>query len=310
MIFTLLILIKIITIIKTELRIPFRTKLFSNISPNSIIQEELQNVLLNLIHNDIYIDLAIGTPIQQKIKSFLKLEEYPFFIQGKDIPKSEYDQTKSSTYKSELYPNVFLDGEEEIKWGYVSNETIEIQNKSNKILMEKFDFILVTETITESPSNLGLMIQNQYTSIPDINFIVQLKKQNIINYYGFVINYTSYEKGEGELIIGGPPHLYDPKYNDSYYITENAIAKPKYMMYGLEFDSIYYGNNTTNIGGSMQCKFLSDFGLIVGSIKYYEVILEKFFNEYLKNNICYKNNIKISIEWREGEKNFEYIFLL
>jgi hypothetical protein len=308
--FTLLILINIFAIIKNELRIPFKTKLFSNIAPNSITtQEELQNVIINLIHNDIYIDLYIGeTPTQQKIQSFLKLEEYPFFIQGKDISSSNYNQTKSSTYKSELYQQAFLDGEEEIKWGYKSNDTIEINNTTNKISMKTFNFILATETVTESPSNIGLMIQNQYTSIPDINFIVQLKKQNVIDYYSFLINYTSYEKGEGEFIIGGPPHLYDSKYNDSYYISDNAIAKPKYMMYGLQFNSINYGNNETNIGGSMQCKFLSDFGLIVGSINYYEVILDKFFNDNLKNNICYKDSIKANIEWREGEKNFEYFY--
>ena len=307
-IFNFLLILLLIVSMKSELRIPFKTKIFSNFPQKIVTQEDLQNVLINLIHNDIYIELDVGMPLQQRIESFLKLEEFPFFIQGKDIPSSKYNQTKSTTYKSELYPHVFVEGEEQIKWGYVSNETIEIKNLANKLSIEKFNFILVTETKTDSPSNIGLMIPNQYTSIPDISFIIQLKKQNLIDLYSFVLNYTSYEKGEGEFIIGGPPHFYDNKYNDKYYTSENAIPKPKYMMYGLAFDSINYGNNKTNIGGIMQSKFLSDFGLIIGSNNYYEIIYEKFFRENIENKICYKNEIKVNIEWREGVKNFEYFY--
>ena len=98
-------------------------------------------------------------------------------------------------------------------------------------------------------------------------------------------------------IVPATPALVIPAFLRVFHIidalSDNAIAKPKYMMYGLQFDSINYGNNKTNIGGSMQCKFLSDFGLIVGSSNYYEVILDKFFNDNLKNNICYKDNIMI-----------------
>ena len=300
----LLISFLIITLIKNELRIPFKTDRYSSISSTKTTQESLNNYVMNLIYKNIYIEFEIGSPTIQKIKSYLKLEEYPFFIQGKDIPLAKYDQTKSDTYKSELYPHVFLDGEEQIKWGYVSNDTIKIQNN----LIKEFNFVLVTETITNSPSNIGLMIPSEYTSIKDINFIIQLKKKEIIDYYSFVINYTSYEKDEGEFIIGGPPHFYNAEYNNDYYKSQYAIQKPKYMMYGLHFSLINYGNNKTNIGGSMQSKFLSDFGLIVGTINYYNIILEKFFNDYITKGICYIKNLKANIEWREGENNFEFFY--
>ena len=307
------ILIKLLLIISinNELRIPFKTEKFTNFSKTNLLNEsDIKNYLMSLIHNDIYIELEIGSPIPQKIKSFLKLEEYPFFIQGKDLSFSKYDETKSQTYKSELYPHVFLDGEEQIKWGYVANDTISFHNKAelDERSLKEFNFILVTETKTNSCSNIGLMIPNQYTSIPEISFIYQLKKQKIIDYYSFVLNYTSHEKGEGEFIIGGPPHFYDTKYNGNFYETQNAINKPKYMMYGLEFHSINYGNNKTNIGGSLQSKFLSDFGLIAGTNAFNEIITEKFFNEYLLDEICFKSEIKSNIEWREGEKNFEFFY--
>ena len=308
--FKILIILILISSIKNELRIPFKTEKYTNFSKNLSNENNIKNYLISLVHNDIYIELEIGSPISQKIKSFIKLEEYPFFIQGKDIPFSEYDESKSLTYKSELYPHVFLDGEEQIKWGYVSNDTITFHNKTKKdeISLKEFNFVLVTETKTDSCSNIGLMIPNQYTSIPEISFIYQLKKQNIIDFYSFVINYTSYEQEEGEFIIGGPPHLYDNKYSDKFYETQNAIDKPKYMMYGLEFNSINYGNNRTNIGGSLQSKFLSDFGLIAGTNAYYEIVYEKFFSKYILNEICFKSEIKLNIEWREGEKNFEFFY--
>ena len=306
--FLLLITIILFSTIKNELRIPFKTEKYMNIPLEISSEDDLSNYLLNIIYKNIYIELEIGEPTPQKIKSYLKLDEFPFFIQGKDIPSTQYDQTKSTTYKSELYPHVFLDGEEEIKWGFVSNDTIKIENKSSNLNIKEFNFILVTETRTQSPSNIGLMIPGQYSSIPEISFIHQLKNQELIEYYSFVLNYTSINKDEGEFIVGGAPHIYDYKYNIKYYNSEYGINKPKYMMYGLEFDLINYGNNQTNIGGSMQSKFLSDFGLIAGTKNYYELILEKFFNDYINKEICYIKEIKLNIEWREGEKYFEYIY--
>ena len=195
----LLITSLLISLVKNELRIPFKTEKYLNISSNISSIEELKIYILNLIRNNIYIELNIGSPSPQIIKSFLKLEEYPFFIQGKDIPSTLYNQEKSLTYKSELYPHVFLDGEEQIKWGYVSNDTIEIKSKSKNIEIKQFNFVLVTETKSESPSNKGLMVPIKYSSIQDISFINQLKKQEIIDYYDFVFIIHHMIKGKENL---------------------------------------------------------------------------------------------------------------
>ena len=307
-IFKILIFTLLNILVKNEIRIPFKTNSTLNPSTKILKEEELEKyILFNLIHNDIYIELEIGTP-SQKIKSFIKFEEHPFFIQAKDINALGFNEKKSNTYKSKLYSNIFLDGEEQIKNGYVSNDTILINNKieNSKETLEGMSFILVTETRTESPSNIGLMIPNQYSSIPEISFINQLKKQDIINDYSFVIKYIS--KDEGEFIIGGTPDSYNDKYKSEYYKIQYAINKPKYKMYGLNFDSINYGNNSTNIGGRMQSKFLIDFGLIVGSINYYNIIYEKFFKEKILKGYCYKKYINAKIEWREGENKYIYFY--
>ena len=294
-------------LIKSEIRIPFKTNYTLNPSTKILNEEELENYIFNLIHNDIFIELEVGTP-SQKIKSFIKFEEHPFFIQGKDIHISGFNKTNSITYKSKSYTNIFLDGEEQIKYGYVSNDTILINNKmeQSKTKLNEMSFILVTEAKTESPSNIGLMIPNQYSSIPDISFINQLKKLDIINDYSFVINYIS--KDEGEFIIGGTPDSYDNRYKSEYYKIQYSITKPKYEMYGLNFDSIIYGNNNTNIGGYMQSKFLIDFGLIVGSNNYYDIIYENFFKEKILKGFCKKKYINAKIEWREGENKYIYFF--
>ena len=282
-------------LIKSEIRIPFKTNSILDPSTKILNEEEIENYVLNLIHNDIFIELEVGTP-SQKIKSFIKFEEHPFFIQGKDINALGFNKTKSFTYKSKAYTNIFLDGEEEIKYGYESNDTILINNKmeQSKTTLKEMSFIFVTETKTESPSNIGLMIPNQYSSIPEISFINQLKNKGIINDYSFVINYNS--KDEGDFIIGGTPDSYNNKYKSEFYKVQYAINKPKYKMYGLNFDSINYGNNNTNIGGRMQSKFLIDFGLIVGSNNYYDIIYEKFFKEKILKGFCNKKYINAKIE--------------
>ena len=49
--------------------------------------------------------------------------------------------------------------------------------EKSEIALKEMSFILATEAKTESPSNIGLMIPNQYSSIPEITFINQLKKR-------------------------------------------------------------------------------------------------------------------------------------
>ena len=301
----LLLIILLISKIKNDIiiRIPFKT-----LSTSSQSLSNIQSYILSLIHNDIYISFEIGFP-PQKINSFIKFEEFTFFISGKNIQNSPYDESLSTTFKSEIYPYAFLEGQEKIKWGLLSNDTFNLLLNKNNLKIEGINFILVSETRTDSFSNIGLMIQDQYTAIPDISFIYQLKKQKVINDYNFLINYTNYEKGEGEFIIGSCPHIYEKNnYDQKYYRTVYAIEKPNYMMYGLNFDEILIGENEEKLQGTKQSKFLSDFGLIVGSINYFDYIYKKFFEEKISEKICFKNNITANIEWREGEKNYDYFY--
>ena len=287
------------------IRIPFKTRSYQPQTSSNI-----NSYLLSLIHNDIYISLEIGSP-SQEIISFLKFEEFPFFISGTSISFSQYDETKSSSFKSELYPHVFLEGKEKIKWGLVSNDTFNIFNSQNnqKEKIDLINFVLVTETRTDSSSNIGLMIPNEYSSIPEISFIYQLKKSKIINEYNFMINYTDVSKGEGEFIIGSCPHIFEKeKYNQKNYVTNNAIQKPNYMVYGLNFDKIFFGKNRDKNIGKGNGIFLCDFGLIIGSNGFYEIIYNNFFQKKISEKICFNASVTTTIEWREGEKNYEYFY--
>ena len=166
----------------------------------------------------------------------------------------------------------------------VSNDTFNIFNsqKNQKEKIDLINFVLVTETRTDSSSNVGLMIPNSYSSIPDISFIYQLKKQKIINEYNFMINYTD--------------------------VTNNAIQKPNFMVYGLNFDKIFFGKNRDWALGSANGIFMCDFGLIAGSNRYYEIIYNNFFKKKISENICFNASITTTIEWREGEKNYEFFY--
>ena len=297
----IILFLKLILYINNEIRIPFKTHL------TSISSGEISEYLKSLIQNDIFIELEVGTPNKQKIASFLKFEEFPFYISGNQVSSSIYNQNNSDSFKCDPSEYIFLEGKEKFRTGYIANETFEINlNNNNKLIAKELSFILATKVTTNSPSNIGLMIKNQYTSIPEISFINQLKELKLIDYYSFVLNYTS--ENEGEFVIGGAPHIYNKKYNQNNYYTEYAKSKLENFVYGLDFLSINYGDNQTNIGGKMESKFLCDFGLIIGTHTYRDLILDKFFNEKINNNLCFRQKINATIEWREGEKQLEYFY--
>ena len=167
----IILFLKLILYINNEIRIPFKTHL------TSISSGEISEYLKSLIQNDIFIELEVGTPNKQKIASFLKFEEFPFYISGNQVSSSIYNQNNSDSFKCDPSEYIFLEGKEKFRTGYIANETFEINlNNNNKLIAKELSFILATKVTTNSPSNIGLMIKNQYTSIPEISFINQLKE--------------------------------------------------------------------------------------------------------------------------------------
>ena len=122
------------------------------------------------------------------------------------------------------------------------------------------------------------------------NFVMQLKKKNIINSYDFTIEFI--DDNNGKLILGGLSHEYDDSnYEEKYFISENNI----YTDWHLNFYNISHEKNEEIIFENKGLLSLSYYGL-VSSSSYQKMIDNIFFNKYFEDNKCEK---KINI----GEEN-------
>ena len=131
--------------------------------------------------NNYYTNITIGNP-NQKIKSFIRLENSDFYFSGYKYPEN-YNKSLSKSYK-QLSEEKKFSGTEFSK-GYISSDNfIFINHKNNqKIELTNITFILATRGTYFSniqSSGIGLKIK-----IENTNFIYQLKKRDIIESYGF-----------------------------------------------------------------------------------------------------------------------------
>ena len=120
-----------------------------------------------------------------------------------------------------------------------------------------------------------------------IRFIIceQLKLNDKITSYYWMVNYTS--DYEGNLIIGEPPHIFDPK----HYKKENLVESYPFLYrtmllgWGLRFDEILFQDN--NFRPFHECFFKHELNYIRG-ISEFQKILDIYFNESINNGTCFK----------------------
>jgi hypothetical protein len=102
------------------------------------------------------------------------------------------------------------------------------------------------------------------------------------------MNYTS--DHEGNFYIGEYPHEYNPDYyKESHLATTNVIPRKSFSLFRILMNDTYIQTNTNDI---IKLKlnevfFHLELGLIVCPIEYYNYIMNKFFNKYLNESICY-----------------------
>ena len=133
--------------------------------------------------------------------------------------------------------------------------------------------------------NSGYEVE-QYT-----NLVYQLKNKNLIKSYAFMIKYNDNEEN-GEIIIGGYPHEYDPRhYSEKYFIYDNVPLGfyPPYSWH-TTFDMIKYGDLV--VSNSMKAVVFSlDYGFIIGSITFRDLLFNNFFGYSEYKNYCKEENI-------------------
>ena len=264
-------------------------------------EKNLTKIFRSLIYNHIYINLEIGQP-KQVIDAFLILEKTQFYLSEKnnDIntnspnPSIEdvgsnienfYDKNKSDTIEiTNITRNTYYGGPHE---GKVIKDYLYFKIGANEVIKIKFNTTLYNTTLGNMPAKLGLGFIN-YQGDKDYNFIDQLKSNDIINSYFWMINYTS--EYEGNFIIGEQPHIFDPiNFNENELSQTNPLVNPTMDELGLRFDEITFQNKSFR--PYFECIFKYEFNYIRGMPEI-EKELDKYFNKSIENGTCFKEYVK------------------
>ena len=240
-------------IILSQIIFPFTIKTNENIND----PEEYIKIYQ---HNNITLDLNLGTPYQ-KLPIYLKLKQYPLEILSKE----------------KLYE------EEDFKMGKKVQDIFLINN--NKL---KLHFILSSSQgyLLQDTGIIGLTFKTKNKELLDYTFLEQLKENKLIEKQMFFIEYNN--DFEGNFIIGKFPHeINKKKYNKNNYIEILPEIKNKNIQ--IRLNDINYGKY--EIESVIDCVLSYEDSLLRGTRKYKEIVLNKFFNEYIENNHCFNTTI-------------------
>ena len=240
----------------TSIIIPFETERTSNNN----------NYILSNLNNSIFITLQLSEPIQN-INFYLKSEVFFTYI-------SKSNNFKESKYFSSFGSNYTFNNKNYLK-GKKSTDIFYINNISYN-----FSFIYMTEFIKEE-NVIGLKLQDNINYDNEFNFILKLKKKNIINEYIFYIEY--FDDFKGNFIIGKFPHEIDKKFHENNFIYNKVAKIDNKILWGIYFDTISFDNFNFR-EKNVLIKY--EFGFIKGIRRLYSYLKENYFKNYFEKKFC------------------------
>ena len=287
---------------------------------NSKISDSEQ-FLSYCLNNSIYTYFYLGTP-PSKIYTYLDLYKPELYLDDSICSlKSTYNINTSSTFYISNNCTFYYYTSSQI---CNANETFNFYtefNFKNTISIDNIEFLqLITNKLKTGFScmHLGLQLPREYSQNYIDNLIDQLKKSDHIESKYWTIEYIDnlkYDENnnliDGYLIIGSPPHVYNPnKYKYNNYRSSVAEIKTYYIdhietSWGIIFDSMFFINKTDNkeiYAQNTKCIFDIGINFIKGTDEYLKMIEESFFENLYNKSICYKDIIFYKNE------NYEIIF--
>ena len=226
-----------------------------------------------------YSKILVGTPLLE-IESLITLESNSLYITEGLI----YNSKSSSSYLS-LKSEEGRFNNEKFERGIFSSESFFLYNiNKEKSKIENIEFMLVTKTPSyniQFPMSIGLKTKDD--QIKDYNLIYQLKKNNYINSYSFTIKFENENKGK--VIIGNLPHEYEQdKYYSGAFRYTNLVIDSKVHYWRFNVENIYC--DTHKFENNRDIELSMNYGVLIGTLTYKDIILKKFFDERIKNKIC------------------------
>ena len=264
----------------------------------------------SLIDNNIYINIEMGQP-KQVIDVFLRTDVEEFYFSEK--VQSDINTNSSNPLIFDVNSNVnnFFNSKKSMSLeisnksityfkgcrhqGNFSNDILYFRTKTlfndnndeNDYIKKRISFILYNTTAGNMPGVLGLQVP-KFKEKKEYYFIEQLKYNDIINSYFWMINYTS--ENEGNLIIGEQPHIFDKlNFKEEDLKIAHSFLYSSNIDWGLRFDDLYFGK--TKIDVEKYCLLNYEMNYILGN-SLLEKELDKYFKEFIQNGTCFKEDVR------------------
>jgi hypothetical protein len=287
--------------------IPFKIH-HSTIKKDNDSDYNSTDFILNYYKNKIYFPIEIGSP--KKEVPFILITSSSGLNIGyslcsrfgfSDLPNNyyEYSVENSTTYN---LTSKNIKSISNTITGFQSTELFKLytdlqKSETNHITIKDLPFIYTSKEDVYKYNDdgticglMGLALYEENTFRETYNIINVIKKKNITNNYYFSYEYDENNNDEGFLIIGEEPHIYNRnKYNEEQLKVDYAVGEHFDIVWGIMFNSIYFfddDNNKTTINDIKYARFVPEFNLIKGTLKYKAILEEKFFNYYINKSIC------------------------
>ena len=283
------ILIFLISISNEAIIINFKTE-----NPN-INNNNDTETFISLLKNDIYTILNVGTPIQ-KIKSYIKLGLYEFYLVGKN-ETNYYNKYLSNTIEITNAQLLFFSSP--FTFGIRIKDNFLFNNENSNNIISKIETTVAENT---SDINIHSYIGFNYGYFGDDyhkNLITELNKNNIINSYFFSIEYIN--NNEGKITIGNFSNQNYIFKDENFRFTKIDISISS-MTWNLYFNKIYIGNVKYN--GSLISNLLIEERFIFAPMIYREMFLETVFNRKENKNKCIEITYKGDFYYKCDEDTY------
>ena len=266
--------------------IPFYTK------------HENESLLSSYYYNDMYSKLKIGSNNQQ-IEMKLQLNSFPLYlVDQKAVSKFfiPFIPQNSITYNS-FSKLIFYD--KDFISGTISNENFIIYSKKINlkfILVDQMSYFPIIP-----PGSIGFGISpSPSNKEKNINFIEQLKGNNIISEYSFSIYFNKYDSGE--IFIGEDLEVIKSEFKNKDKIIIKSGTNERQIDWGFIFKDVQLikneiiDNNNTNISCFCNDDAILDFSneYLISTKAFSYSIKKIFFNKLIEEKKCIIEEIKNS----------------
>ena len=283
---------------------------------NQKSNENEASIINNIYHNGIYLNLSIGTP-PQIIPFELDSNSQTF-----SISKYFFNKNLSSTYeqlsqKEEYYAY------EQIDSGLDSKDVLNIDKNIHK----KINFIFAEKYPSRKKNQLGIIGLHIPKNVKKgvYPFFTSLKEAELINSYTWTLKYfdnislydlVTYKNNKdnavGEFIFGDEPSNYEDdkfKYNEKGFHKITPLSTKDYIDWVFEFNNIYlsFTDNQNNskisfVGGNV-AEIVINFSYMLCPQIFFSFLKEKFFDQYIKDEVCSIKKVDYLYTYFECEYN-------